>query len=406
MEVKIDNSFKPNYSDLLDGLKPFKDDFTLSNLGPLPNNFPDEGLGEKKVLDYLAPIAIGEATKLDDPLAFAHMDPPTPWITWIMALWNASLNQNLLHPAISPVARDFETKAIDWLCPYFGMNGGHLTPGSTLSNLTALWVARDLKGVKKIVASEEAHISMKKSANILGLEFETVPCNHDSSINVDLLPTDLSKSCLVLSAGTTAAGAIDNLNIANNAAWIHVDAAWAGPLRISQKHGYLLNGVEKADSISISGHKWIFQPKDSSILLFKNTEEANQSISMSAGYLSSSNIGIMGSRGAIGLPLLATLMAWGKEGLAKRLDGCMTLSDELHSHLLETGVHIFAKPTSGVILWRPKEPYSADEIFLRLPAGSASLATISGEKWIRHVAANPNMKIDLLCSEITTALGY
>ena len=53
MEVKIDNSFKPNYSDLLDGLKPFKDDFTLSNLGPLPDNFPDEGLGEKKVLDYL-----------------------------------------------------------------------------------------------------------------------------------------------------------------------------------------------------------------------------------------------------------------------------------------------------------------------------------------------------------------
>ena len=72
----------------------------------------------------------------------------------------------------------------------------------------------------------------------------------------------------------------------------------------------------------------------------------------------------MGSRGAIGLPLLATLMAWGKEGLAKRLDGCMTLSDELHSHLLETGVYIFAKPTSGVILWRPRAPYSADELSL------------------------------------------
>ena len=42
MEVKIDKSFKPNYSDLLDGLKPFKDDFTLSNLGPLPDNFPDK----------------------------------------------------------------------------------------------------------------------------------------------------------------------------------------------------------------------------------------------------------------------------------------------------------------------------------------------------------------------------
>ena len=111
----------------------------------------------------------------------------------------------------------------------------------------------------------------------------------------------------------------------------------------------------------------------------------------------------MGSRGAIGLPLLATLMAWGKEGLAKRLDTCMALSDRLHSHLLETGVYIFAKPKSGVILWRPKAPCSADEIFLRLPAGSASLATINGEKWIRHVAANPNMEIDILCSEIETA---
>ena len=175
----IDNSFKPEYSELLEGLEPYKEEFKFSTPETIPEDFPENGFGEKKTIECLAPIAIGKATKLDDPLAFAHMDPPTPWITWIMSLWNASLNQNLLHPAISPVARGFEAKAIDWLCPYFGMNGGHLTPGSTLSNLTALWVARDLKGVDKIIASEEAHISMKKSANILGLDFEKVPCNKD-----------------------------------------------------------------------------------------------------------------------------------------------------------------------------------------------------------------------------------
>ena len=71
------------------------------------------------------------------------------------------------------MARGFEAKAIDWL-PIF-WDEWNITP-VTLSNLTALWVAQDLKGVDKIIASEEAHISMKKSANILGLDFEKVPC--------------------------------------------------------------------------------------------------------------------------------------------------------------------------------------------------------------------------------------
>ena len=113
----IDNSFKPEYSELLEGLKPYKEEFKFSTPETIPEDFPENGFGEKKTIECLAPIAIGKATKLDDPLAFAHMDPPTPWITWIMSLWNASLNQNLLHPAISPVARGFEAKAIDWLCP-------------------------------------------------------------------------------------------------------------------------------------------------------------------------------------------------------------------------------------------------------------------------------------------------
>ena len=43
--------------------------------------------------------------------------------------WNASLNQNLLHPDVAPVARDVEAQAIDWLAPHFGMGGGHMTPG-------------------------------------------------------------------------------------------------------------------------------------------------------------------------------------------------------------------------------------------------------------------------------------
>ena len=81
----IDNSFKPEYSELLEGLEPYKEEFKFSTPETIPEDFPENGFGEKKTIECLAPIAIGKATKLDDPLAFAHMDPPTPWITWIMS---------------------------------------------------------------------------------------------------------------------------------------------------------------------------------------------------------------------------------------------------------------------------------------------------------------------------------
>lgn len=120
------------------------------------------------------------------------MDPPTPWITWAMALWNARLNQNLLHRTTSPFATEAEKMVIDWLIPFFGMNGGHMCSGSTISNLTALWAARDVKGVKKVVASEAAHLSIQKAARILGLAYEEIPANTEGQLDPEQL-VDTSK---------------------------------------------------------------------------------------------------------------------------------------------------------------------------------------------------------------------
>jgi hypothetical protein len=75
----------------------------------LPMSLPDTGIGEAATLRQLAPLVLGGAQRLDDPLAMAHMDPPTPWITWATTLWNASLNQNLLHP------RSKGTKTWAWM---------------------------------------------------------------------------------------------------------------------------------------------------------------------------------------------------------------------------------------------------------------------------------------------------
>ncbi|MGB0683434.1 MAG: pyridoxal phosphate-dependent decarboxylase family protein [Magnetovibrionaceae bacterium] len=360
--------------------------------GGIPDSLPETGLGESAVLRTLAPHVIDAAAKLGAPESFAHMDPPTPWITWAMALWCASQNQNLLHPATAPFARSAEERVIAWLAPEFGMTGGHMTPGSTLANLTALWAAREVRGISRIVASASAHISVEKAANILGLDFETIPTDNQDRLDAEQLP-DLGGAALVLTAGTTGAGAIDPLTLTTGtrAEWVHVDAAWAGPLRLT-RYADRLDGIEAADSVSVSAHKWLFQPKESALVLFKDRTGSEKAISFGGYYLAAPNIGIQGSHGAVAIPLLATLLAWGRYGMAERIERSMALADELASRIKATeGFSLFAEPETGVVCFRRIDgtPINAGPL-------TASSTRIKEETWSRCVAANPQADLDAL----------
>lgn len=131
-----DADFLGNEEGLKRSLEMLLQTHAQSGAQPLPADLPDTGLGASAALELLAPLVLGGAAHLGAASSLAHMDPPTPWITWATTLWNASLNQNLLHPATAPVARRIEEAVVNWLAPYFGMSGGHITPGSTLANLT------------------------------------------------------------------------------------------------------------------------------------------------------------------------------------------------------------------------------------------------------------------------------
>lgn len=372
----------------------------------LPGALPEEGCGERAVLDRLAPVVLGGARRLGAPDALAHMDPPTPWIAWALTLWNASLNQNLLHPDVAPVARGLEARVVDWLAPAFGMDGGHMTPGSTLANLTALWAARELKGVRRVIASDAAHLSVAKSAHILGLDYQAVPTDATGRLDPTTLPEDLSSSALVLTAGTTSAGAIDDLALAGRAGWTHVDAAWAGPLRLSRAHAARLDGIEQADSVAVSAHKWLFQPKESGLIFFRDNTAAEAAISFGGAYLAVPNVGLLGSHGAVAVPLLATLMAWGRRGLEARIDRTMETAEGLWQRLNgHPGVALYAPQVSGVVLWRPNDGRSAQAVREALSVALASLTTVDGKDWLRHVAANPNADLETIWSAIDRALG-
>jgi L-2,4-diaminobutyrate decarboxylase len=379
-------------------------DYGLVGPVDLPAGLPEKGIGSGAALEFLAPGLLGRAARLGDRSAFAHMDPPTPWITWATTLWNASLNQNLLHPATAPFARQVEQRVVDWLAPFFGMTGGHMMPGSTLANLTALWAARECAGVDEVIASAGAHLSIGKAAHILGLRFRALPCDPDGALLASSLPDDLSRIALVLTAGTTSTGAIDPLGLAGRAAWTHVDAAWAGPLRLSS-YAQRLAGIELADSVAVSAHKWLFQPKESALVLFNDAQRAHEAISFGGAYLAVPNVGVLGSHGAAAAPLLATLLAWGREGIGARIEHCMDLAGQLLAFIKDDPrLVLYAQPRTGIVVWRPGDMATFDQVRKQLPVGAVSTTTIDGQRWFRNVAANPNADIERLIEAVRKAL--
>ena len=368
---------------------------------PLPDHCPETGIGEEEALTLLAPHVITAAARLDSPTALAHMDPPTPWITWATALWNASLNQNMLHPETAPFAREAERRLIHWLSPFFGgMDNGHLCAGSSLANLTALWAARDSGGATTVVASADAHISIDKAAKILGMTYRKVPTDADGRLDADKLG-DLSQACLVLTAGATATGEIDPLELAGQALWTHVDAAWAGPLRLSPAHASLLDGIEQADSIAVSAHKWLFQPKGAAFILFRRPQPP--AISFGGSYLAAANIGIQGTRAAAAVPLLATLLAWGRSGVVAQIDRTLRTAQALAAAICrQDGLILRAPPKTGITLFR-RQAGNTRAFYQALPVGMFSTCTVNGSFWIRSVAANPMANVEDIIAHLVAA---
>ncbi len=222
-------------------------------------------------------------------------------------------------------------------------------------------------------------------------------------MRADLVPDDLSRSMVVFTAGTVATGAIDPLDAGAGVAWRHVDAAWAGPLRLSA-HAGLLAGIETADSVAVSAHKWLYQPKENALVLFADPDAAHEALSFAGSYLAAPNVGLLGSHGTAALPLAATLLAWGRQGVTGRIEADMATADLL-ARLVDQHptLELWAPPVTGVVNWRPtgRDP---PEVRERLSDAWVSLADIAGTRWLRSVAVNPLADPHHVIDRITAAL--
>jgi L-2,4-diaminobutyrate decarboxylase len=262
-----------------------------------------------KVLEDVFQTVIPNSIHVSHPTSMAHLHCP-PLIPAIAAeLIIATLNQSMDSWDQSSAATYLEEELVGWLRQKLGYSSeadGTFTSGGTQSNYMGLLLARDHFchkqwnwNVKKqglppethklrILCSEEAHFTVKKSASQLGLGEKavvTIPTDDQKRMDVQLLTNKIERlkaegfipMCVVATLGTTDFGSLEPIKEIASVArdqsiWLHVDAAYGGALILSRNHQGKLEGIEHADSITIDFHKLFYQPISCGAFLVKNKE--------------------------------------------------------------------------------------------------------------------------------------
>lgn len=189
-----------------------------------------------------------------------------------------------------------------------------------------------------------------------------------------------------------------------NAGWVHVDAAWAGPLRFTTHHASVLDGIESADSVGFSAHKWLYQPKGAALVLFNYPEPAHRVMTYDGGHLAAANVGLLGSAPAAALPLAATLLAWGQSGLSYRIESDLEKAHQLASLIdAEARFERWGPVVTGVVVWRPRD-VDAKLVRDSLTDAWVSLVDIDGEHRLHCVAANASANPQYVFDRVAAVL--
>lgn len=282
----------------------------------------------------------------------------------------AALNLNGMLWKTSPVVTELENITIGWFKKMIGLSDnfwGIIYDTASISTFHAIASAREKlnldirqKGLSGrdlpkliIYCSEHAHSSVEKAAISLGIglenvrkiktndSFEMIPSELELAIQQDIL-SGHKPICVIATVGTTSFTSIDPVDkIANICSkfnlWLHIDAAYAGVAAILNEMKWITNGWEKADSIVINPHKWMFTPMDCSIYLTRKKQTLKKAFSLIPEYLKTEKDNEVDNLMDYGLQLgrrFRALKLWfiinylGVEGIAQKIRNHITWAKE------------------------------------------------------------------------------
>lgn len=249
------------------------------------------------------------------PRFFGYVASPGTAAAAIGDLLTAGLNANVTSWRSAPAASEMEHLVIDWLKTMIGFSAeatGLFVSGGSMANFSALAAARTSadpemgrlgcseKSPLKVYISEEGHFSTHKAARLLGIGSDNVESiSTDASFRIDIADLErrieadrhagLRPMCIVANAGTTNTGAVDPIEdladvAERNRLWLHVDGAYGGFSALAPSAHHLFAGIERADSVSLDPHKWLYTSVGCGCILYRNPQAARATFAQDAEY--------------------------------------------------------------------------------------------------------------------------
>lgn len=278
---------------------------------------PHEPQGIQSVLEQVERDVFGAATLNINPRFLAYVMSGANHVGILGELLSTALNQNCSKWHLAASAAEIERQVVRWIAEFIGYpsdTGGVLVSGGSMANLTCLAVARKAKapfdlakdGVRagpplSIYVSAEGHSCLDKSLELLGLgknQLRKIPVRDDLTISVAKLEEQIRQDkaagyypiCVIGNGGTVNSGAVDPLDeladlCAKYDLWFHVDAAYGGPAAAVPMAEGLFRGIERADSVALDPHKWLYVPFEAGCALVKSGQDLRETFSVIPDYL-------------------------------------------------------------------------------------------------------------------------
>ena len=338
----------------------------------------EKGNPPEQVIEHVLTGLSDYAVHTPHPNYFGLFNPRANFTSILGDLITATFNPQLAAWSHAPFANEIENYVVQEFGKKFGYDtiDGTFCTGGAESNLTAVIAALNncfpqfnemgINGIDQqpvVYCSSESHHSIAKAAKMTGLgvnAVKVIPVNDQLQMDICALKVQIKKDrqsglfpfMVVGTAGTTGAGAVDDLNAVRQIAveenlWFHVDAAYGGAVVISEKYKSFLSGIEKSDSVTLDLHKWFSIPMGASLFLTSNKKILHQSFKVKTKYMPEDGDpnriidpyihSVQWSRRFMGLKMFLPLAIHGWNGYEKMIDHQIEMGILLKNKLEENG---------------------------------------------------------------------
>ena len=417
----------------------------------LPSAPPDAPEPMDRILADFDRLILPNTTHWNHPGFFGYfaISSSTPGI--IGEMLAAALNVNAMLWRTGPAATELEQHVLDWLRQLMGLPHGwfgEINDTASTSTLYALAAARELDpdlriredGLSgrdlprlRVYCSEEAHSSVDKAAITLGLGLSGVrrvatdaehrldPAALEAAIAEDRA-AGIRPLAVVATVGTTSTTAVDPVPAIariceREGLWLHVDAAYGGSAAVLPEMRWVLDGCERADSLVVNPHKWLFTPTDCSAFFTRRPDVLRRAFSLTPFYLTTAEgenaVNLMDYGVALGrrfraLKLWFVLRYYGREGLQAHLREHIRLARLFASWVDDAPDFERLAPTNfSVVVFRYHPPgHPGGEDLDAINEGLLHRVNATGEVFLSHTRVNGRYAIRLAVGNLRTTEAH